>query len=112
HELAEAVHAGLPLTEGVPGDGGGDAGEVIAHGEHLATSFADGEELPRLVAVAADRALDVGDEARRANAPSPSRPWRRSPPCRRGGPALPRSGRTPWSSRRGPPSSTAGSIRR
>ena len=59
HELAEAVHAGLPLPEGVPGDGGGDAGQVVAHGEHLAALLAHGEELPRLVAVAADRALDV-----------------------------------------------------
>ena len=45
-------------------DGRGDARQIVAHGEHLAARFAHGEEPPGLVAAAADRALDVGDEAR------------------------------------------------
>ena len=61
-ELAEAVHAGIPLPEGVRSDGGGDAGEVVAHGQHLAAGRTHREQSPRLMPGPADGALDVGDE--------------------------------------------------
>ncbi len=61
-ELAEAVHPRRAPSELVLAHGGRDAGEVVAYGQHLPARDADREETPRLVVVAADRALDVGDE--------------------------------------------------
>src|SRR5437667_137372 len=40
--------------------------EVVAHGEHLSALLADAEHALGVVAVPADRALDVADEAHRA----------------------------------------------
>src|SRR5262249_51291701 len=121
-ELPEPVHAGRALPERVLGDGGVDAREIVADGQHLPAAGAHGEELLGLVAAPAHRALDERDEGhtggrskRRGpesvSAPSPSPPWPPPPPCPRAGPGAPRSARTPWSSRRGHPSSSAGSTR-
>jgi hypothetical protein len=62
-QLAEAVHPGRAARERLLGEGRGDARQIVADREHLAALRADGEHAPRIVALPADRALDVGDEA-------------------------------------------------
>ena len=112
-QLAEPVHPGRPLPEGVLGDGGRDAGQIVADREHLAAADADGKDTAGGMVVPADGAFDVGHE-HGADGPSacPSRPGGPRRPSRRAGSALPRSARTPSSSLRGRRSSSAGSTRR
>jgi len=38
-QLAEAVHPGRPALQRLLGDGGGDAGQVVADREHLAAAW-------------------------------------------------------------------------
>src|SRR5262249_57000735 len=62
-QLAEAVHARRPRAERVLCHAGSDAVEVVTHRQHLAAPFADAEHTLGIVSVAADRALDLRDEA-------------------------------------------------
>jgi hypothetical protein len=64
-QLPEPVHAGRALTERALGDARGDARQVVADGEHLAALLAHRQEALGVVSGAADRALDVTDEAHR-----------------------------------------------
>src|SRR3989442_13351030 len=64
-ELAEAVHARRACAQRLLRHVLVHLLEVVAHGEHLAALLADAEHALGVVAVPADRALDVADEAHR-----------------------------------------------
>src|SRR6266566_4364259 len=65
-ELAEAVHARRACAQRLLRHVLVHLLEVVAHGEHLSALLADAEHALGVVAVPADRALDVADEAHRA----------------------------------------------
>src|SRR5438477_520304 len=70
--LAPSTGQTCAPAERVLADRHPDPVQVVADGEHLAALLADGEELAGGVALAADRALDVGDERHAARFSPPA----------------------------------------
>ena len=64
-QLAEAIHPRRPFPQRLLRQVSGDSRQVVADGQHLPTALADREQTLGIVAVGADRALDVGQEAHR-----------------------------------------------